>query len=287
MPKPGWWFFILENILRRHRVGNPKKQIRNIYGYCRVSTIEQAENGISVDTQQELITEFVRDKFNKEVSEWFIDAGVSGTVPILERARCREMTDVMDEYDVIVSTRIDRLSRSCNDLLATIPKLEACGVTLYLCEQFGDMPIVYPKDVAAKGLDAKYDMNSLVNQIMLMVLSAVAEMEFENTKKKFAEGKISWAERGYSIGGSPPFGYCFQEEKLKHGNRMKIRKKLVEVPEEQAVLKTIRLARKRGLGARKIAKQVENTHKGFEKFSPTKVQNILKRKYQGLVPKLH
>ena len=44
-------------------MSNPKKQIRNIYGYCRVSTTEQAENGISIDTQQELISEFVRDKF--------------------------------------------------------------------------------------------------------------------------------------------------------------------------------------------------------------------------------
>jgi len=27
-------------------MSNPTKQINNIYGYCRVSTIEQAENGI-------------------------------------------------------------------------------------------------------------------------------------------------------------------------------------------------------------------------------------------------
>ena len=170
-------------------MSNPKKQIRNIYGYCRVSTTEQAENGISIDTQQELISEFVRDKFNRDVTEWFVDAGVSGTVPIMEREQCRAMTDVIDEYDIVIATRIDRLSRSCNDLLQTIPHLEESGVTLYLCEQFNDMPVVYPKEIAAKGLDSKYDMNSLVNQIMLMVLSAVAEMEFENTKKKFAEGK--------------------------------------------------------------------------------------------------
>ena len=101
-------------------MSNPKKQIRNIYGYCRVSTTEQAENGISIDTQQELISEFVREKFNRDISEWFVDAGVSGTVPIMEREQCRAMTDVIDEYDIVVATRIDRLSRSCNDLLQTI-----------------------------------------------------------------------------------------------------------------------------------------------------------------------
>ena len=263
-------------------MSNPKKQIRNIYGYCRVSTTEQAENGISIDTQQELISEFVRDKFNRDVTEWFVDAGVSGTVPIMEREQCRAMTDVIDEYDIVIATRIDRLSRSCNDLLQTIPHLEESGVTLYLCEQFNDMPVVYPKEMAAKGLESKYDMNSLVNQIMLMVLSAVAEMEFENTKKKFAEGKIAWAQRGYSIGGSAPFGFEFEEERLPQGNRMKTRKKLVEIPEEQAVIKTIQACKKRGLGARRIAKQVANTHAGFESFTPNKVQKIIARKFQGI-----
>jgi putative DNA-invertase from lambdoid prophage Rac len=226
-------------------VSNPKKQIRNIYGYCRVSTTEQAENGISIDTQQELISEFVRDKFNRDVTEWFVDAGVSGTVPIMEREQCRAMTDVIDEYDIVIATRID-------------------------------------KEMAAKGLDSKYDMNSLVNQIMLMVLSAVAEMEFENTKKKFAEGKIAWAQRGYSIGGSAPFGFEFEEERLPQGNRMKTRKKLVEIPEEQAVIKTIQKCKQRGLGARRIAKQVANTHAGYEDFSPNKVVKILNRKFQGV-----
>ena len=46
------------------------------------------------------------------------------------------------------------------------------------------MPVVYPKEMAAKGLESKYDMNSLVNEIMLMVLSAVAARECENNKKK-------------------------------------------------------------------------------------------------------
>ena len=261
---------------------SPKKQIHNIYGYCRVSTTEQAENGISIETQKEFISEFVREKFNLEVTQWFIDAGVSGTVPILERDQCRAMTDVIDEHDVVIATRIDRLSRSCKDLLATIPKLEESGITLYLCEQFGDMPVVYPADLKAKGLNSKYDMNTLVNKIMLMVLSAVAEMEFENTKKKFAEGKISWAQRGYAIGGSAPFGFRFEEEKMKNGNRVKTRKKLVEVPKEQDVLKTIRNCVKRGLGARRIARQIQNTHPEFPDFHYRKVERILQRKHQGL-----
>ena len=61
-------------------------------------------------------------------------------MPILERNRCKAMTDVIDRHDVIVATRIDRLSRSAADMLKTIPFLEETGVTLYLCEQFADVP---------------------------------------------------------------------------------------------------------------------------------------------------
>ena len=263
-------------------MSGPIKQINNVFGYCRVSTVEQAQNGISLETQKNLISVFIKDKYNREVDEWFIDDGVSGTVPILERNRCREMTDVIDVHDVIVATRIDRLSRSAADMLKTIPFLEEAGVTLYLCEQFGDVPVVYPKSKKGNGLRSKFDMNEMVNKIMLMVLSAVSEIEYGSTVDKFKEGKIAWAERGYAIGGSVPFGYEGVEEKVKTGNRLKRRMKLVELPEEQAVLKTIRACRKRGLGIKRIAKQVSSTHEGYQDFHYSKVRKILNRKFQGL-----
>ena len=54
------------------------------------------------------------------------------------------MTDVIDRHDVVICTRLDRLSRSSSDLLGLIPVLQDIGITLYFCEQFGEMPIVYP-----------------------------------------------------------------------------------------------------------------------------------------------
>ena len=53
------------------------------------------------------------------------------------------------------------------------------------------MPIVYPDAAKSKGLDAKFDMNSMANQIMLMVLSAVAEIEHATIKDRFAAGKLT------------------------------------------------------------------------------------------------
>ena len=55
---------------------NPAKQINNIYGYVRVSTSEQAVNGISLETQKDLINNFVKDKFNRTVDKFFIIRGI-------------------------------------------------------------------------------------------------------------------------------------------------------------------------------------------------------------------
>ena len=88
-------------------------------------------------------------------------------------------------------------------------------------------------------------------------------------------GKIAYAERGYSIGGHTPFGY----RKVQEGKH----KKLVPVPNEQAVLKAVYKLAGRGKGAKAISKQIESSFPDFPKFPYHKVQKILNRKFQGLL----
>ena len=258
------------------------KHINNIYGYVRVSTEEQAVNGISLETQKEKINKFVKEKFNREVDQFFVDAGVSGTVPITNRPASRELTDVMDGHDIVISTRLDRLSRTTTDLLHMIPIFEQSGVTYYLCEQFGEMPVVYPKLKTKNSLETRFNMEAMANQIMIMVLSAVAEIEHGTTVDRLKEGKLVWAEKGYSIGGKTPFGYKKVEEKVKWGNRVKRRIKLVEIPEEQEVLKFIHKCRKRGMGSRRISKQIDAHFPDFAPFPYYMIEKIFRRKVQGL-----
>ena len=66
------------------------------------------------------ISEFVREKYNREVTEFFADEGISGTHAVLDRPASRDMTDVIDRHDVVICTRLDRLSRSSSDLLGLI-----------------------------------------------------------------------------------------------------------------------------------------------------------------------
>ncbi len=120
-------------------------------------------------------------------------------------------------------------------------------------------------------------MNSMANQIMLMVLSAVAEIEHATIKDRFAAGKLDWASRGYAIGGSAPYGYKHVE--VKTGN--KTRQFLEAVPEEQEILEAIYKFNDRGLGPRKIANEI-NSLFDVKPFTHSKIQRILGRKFQGL-----
>ena len=87
---------------------------------------------------------------------------------------------------------------------------------------------------------------------------------------------------GLKIGGRAPFGYRKQEEKVKYGNRVKRRIKLVEIPREQEVIDFIKKLKKRGLGSRRISRQIEENFEDFPNFPYCIVEKILRRKVQGL-----
>ena len=255
----------------------PKKQINNIYGYIRVSSEQQVKDGSSLDEQRKSIEEFVANKYGREVDQFFTDAGVSGMKPLMERPGSRELTDVMDRHDVIVATKLDRLARSFNEMLNMIPALEETGITLYFHEMYGDTPVVLPKEKEKTGLEIKFDWARQAQKVLVINMAQYAEFEKNMIMERLNGGKIVWAEKGYSIGGQVPFGY--RKEHENHGSMRHT--KLVPIPEEQEVLKHIYALRDKGLGARRIARQIQNSHAGYEDFPFHKVHRILKRKFQG------
>jgi DNA invertase Pin-like site-specific DNA recombinase len=53
-----------------------------IFGYCRVSTTEQAEDGSSLASQQQQIAGYAMMK-GWSLAETFVEASVSGSVPVM------------------------------------------------------------------------------------------------------------------------------------------------------------------------------------------------------------
>ena len=54
-----------------------KLQYESIYGYCRVSSDEQAKHGTSLDDQKKTITKMSMYLFEKEPDGFYVDDGVS------------------------------------------------------------------------------------------------------------------------------------------------------------------------------------------------------------------
>ena len=55
-----------------------------IYGYCRVSTLRQADEGESLDVQRRQIEGYVL-MHDLTLTEVVVEGGVSGSVPVEER----------------------------------------------------------------------------------------------------------------------------------------------------------------------------------------------------------
>jgi putative DNA-invertase from lambdoid prophage Rac len=78
-----------------------------VYGYCRVSTAEQADEGTSLDSQRQQITGYAMMK-GWEVADFFVEAGVSGSIPLADRPEGQRLLQSLRSGDVIVTSKLDR-----------------------------------------------------------------------------------------------------------------------------------------------------------------------------------
>jgi putative DNA-invertase from lambdoid prophage Rac len=89
-----------------------------------------------------------------------VEETVSGTVPAMEREGFAALIEhKLEDGDTLVVTKLDRLGRNTQDVLATVERLQAKGVRLYC--------------LAIPGTD----LTSAAGRLTLTVLAAVAQFE--------------------------------------------------------------------------------------------------------------
>ncbi|KNY13121.1 resolvase [Shinella sp. SUS2] len=159
-----------------------------VYGYVRVSTAEQAAHGESLDTQEAKIIGYAMMQ-GWEVEEIFVEAGVSGSVPLADRPHGQRLLAVAGKGDVIITPKLDRMFRSASDALGTLEELKAQGTGLVMIDLGGD--------VTGNG----------ISKLVFTILSAVAENERERTRERIREVKRHLAAQGVYGGGKVPFGF--------------------------------------------------------------------------------
>jgi DNA invertase Pin-like site-specific DNA recombinase len=198
-----------------------------VYGYCRVSTDEQPNEGNSLQAQERRVAGYAMLQ-DWPVDELFIERGMSGSVKLADRPEGARLLARLQPGDVIVTPRMDRMFRSSTDALVTLEELRKQRISLHMIDLGGDV------------------LGNGVGKLVFTILAAVADNERERIRERIIEVKRDMASRGLHSGGERPFGYdIVPDGKLR---------RLVPNKEEQRTIAKMRKARDRGDSFRTIGK---------------------------------
>ncbi|GAA4214350.1 recombinase family protein [Sphingomonas endophytica] len=143
------------------------------FAYCRVSTAEQ-----TTDNQ---IREIEAAAFAIEPRRVIAET-VSGSVAAMERAGFAKLVDRLEDGDVLIVTKLDRLGRNATDVRATVEALAAIGVRVH-CLALGGV-----------------DLTSAAGKMTMGVLSAVAEFERDLLVERTQAGLSRAKAQGKALG---------------------------------------------------------------------------------------
>jgi DNA invertase Pin-like site-specific DNA recombinase len=196
------------------------------YGYTRVSTQAQADEGQSLDVQGRQLQGWAMIR-GVELDEIFVERAVSGSAPVKTRPEGERLWRLLRKGDTLVASKLDRMFRSALDALQTVEELKAKGVSLILLD-LGTEPLT-------NGLSKTF----------LTIAAAFAEAERDRIKERIGQVKADQKTRGRYLGGKLPFGYA----KGADGE-------LIAVAEEQSVIARIKALRGKGKPLRTIQGEV-------------------------------
>src|ERR1700761_2054818 len=115
-----------------------KSRVMTVFGYCRVSTVRQADEGESLEVQQRKISGYTEMEGMK-VHHVFIERGVSGSKPLADRPQGAALLPVIKPGDTIITPKLDRMFRSALDGLAVLGDLKERGIALHMIDLGGDV----------------------------------------------------------------------------------------------------------------------------------------------------
>lgn len=157
-----------------------------IFAYCRVSTVDQ-----TTDNQ---VQEIACAGFSV-AKQRIIAETVSGSVAAAERKQFAKLLDKLEDSDVLIVTKMDRLGRNAMDVRMTVDRLEKAGVRVH-CLALGGV-----------------DLTSAAGKMTMQVINAVAEFERDLLIERTHAG-IRRAKAGGKTFGRPPALDAARQEKV-------------------------------------------------------------------------
>lgn len=213
-----------------------------VYGYTRVSTGRQAEEGESLGAQQRRIEGYAMMQ-GFQVEQMFVERGISGSTCLHERPQGARLLGILKPGDVVITPKLDRMFRSALDALDVLAKLKDAGVSLHMIDLGGD--------VTGNG----------ISKLVFTILSAVAEAERDRIRERIRDVKADQKKRNRYLGGSVPFGWTLGDDG-----------ELVKDDAQQVAIRRMKAMHAKGLSLRAISAELADT--GFT-ISHAGVKNIL------------
>ena len=223
------------------------ERVTRTIAYLRVSTEKQADRGVSLDAQRVKVEQYAA-LYELEIVEIITDAGLSASTlerPGLQRALGRLRRK---EADALLVVKLDRLTRSVRDL--------------------GDLiagPFA-PGKAALLSVSEQFDTRSAAGRMVMSIMAVVSQWEREAIGERTSAAMQHMKAQGEYTGGAVPYGYKLDADE-----------RLESVPEEQAVIVSVRELRAgrslRAVAAELAARGMRNRAGGV--FGPAAIAGML------------
>lgn len=218
--------------------------------YIRVSTEQQASEGISLEAQESRIRAWCELNAHQLVAV-FVDAGISGkrcdNRPELQKA----LAAVTACKGTLIVYSLSRLARSTKDTLSISERLERSGADLV-------------------SLSEKIDTTSAAGKMVFRMLAVLAEFERDLVSERTTAALQHKKQRGGRMG-QIPFGQSIAED----GDTLVIN------DTEADVIRQVRTLRQQGLTLQAIANHLESQHipnkSGRVRWNTTQIHRLLAR----------
>ncbi len=162
--------------------------------YARVSSEDQQERG-TIENQVEFARKYC-DLHQYEITQWYKDDGVTGTIPLEDRDAGNRVLEgaKLKRYEILLIYKLDRLGRSARIILNSVYELEQCGVKI-------------------KSMTEPFDTGDPNGRFLLTILAGVADLERETILERLWYGANRAARNGKWLGGIVPYGYKLNDDK--------------------------------------------------------------------------
>ena len=186
---------------------------RRVAIYTRVSTNEQAEEGYSIFEQKRLLEEWCNNK-GYDVYRCYSDSGISGK-NIKDRPELKELLRDAEEkkFDMVISWKINRISRKLADVLKIVDILEKNNITF-------------------KSYSEPFETDTPAGKMQFQMMALIGEFERGTIAQNVKMGMCAKAKAGEWCGGRV-LGYDLvplenQEGAKRRKNRLTINEKEAE-----------------------------------------------------------